>query len=424
MVGVGRDRDAAFAPHRVTVRGTDLAFLAADASPREGASSGLGGRPATPGRRRRPRAAAAGTCSTRCGAASQDADVVVVYLHWGQEGRACPTPTQRTAARGARRRPGADVVVGSHAHVLLGSGWQGDTYVNYGLGNFLWYHNHQPETGVLRLRIEDGEVVADDWVPAGIRDLGPAGAAHRRGRGGGRSPTGGGCAGAPAWRRGHARRRRPRSPAYGASVRRIGPALRARMAREPPAPAARWPGADLRHLRLTYVGFDGRDHTGELVVAARWARPVVGVFERLYDARWPIRRMRLVDAYGGDDDRSMAANNTSAYNCRRVPGSDAWSDHAYGAAIDLNPVQNPYLTGARRSARGRAVASPSSTASATRSRAARGDPRRRRRGPRLRGHRLGVGRDVGEPRIRRGRAVRDRPAGRRRPEPRHERTIA
>lgn len=55
--------------------------------------------------------------------------------------------------------------------------------------------------------------------------------------------------------------------------------------------------------------------------------------------------MRLVDDYGGDDQRSMAANNTSGYNCRRVAGTAAWSDHAYGAAIDVNPVQNPDLTG-------------------------------------------------------------------------------
>ena len=81
-------------------------------------------------------------------------------------------------------------------------------------------------------------------------------------------------------------------------------------------------------------------------MAAPYARDVVSVFQKLYDARWPIRRMRLVDAYGGDDDRSMAADNTSAYNCRRVKGSKRWSDHAFGAAIDLNPAQNPYLTGA------------------------------------------------------------------------------
>jgi poly-gamma-glutamate synthesis protein (capsule biosynthesis protein) len=101
----------------------------------------------------------------------------------------------------------------------------------------------------------------------------------------------------------------------------------------------------LRYLQLSYVGFDGRPHTGELMVAAPYARDVVGVFRRLYDARWPIRQMRLVDAYGGDDDRSMAADNTSAYNCRTVKGSTRWSDHAFGAAIDLNPAQNPYVTG-------------------------------------------------------------------------------
>jgi poly-gamma-glutamate synthesis protein (capsule biosynthesis protein) len=81
------------------------------------------------------------------------------------------------------------------------------------------------------------------------------------------------------------------------------------------------------------------------VVAAAYARDVVGVFERLYDARWPIRRMRSVDAYDGSDVRSMAANNSSGFNCRRVADSDAWSAHAYGAAVDLNPVQNPYLRG-------------------------------------------------------------------------------
>jgi hypothetical protein len=105
------------------------------------------------------------------------------------------------------------------------------------------------------------------------------------------------------------------------------------------------PWRELRYLRLSYVGFDGLSHTGELVVAAAYARDVVGVFHELYHARWPIRRMRLVDAYGGDDDRSMVADNTSGFNCRRVKGSKEWSAHALGAAIDLNPVQNPYLTG-------------------------------------------------------------------------------
>ena len=62
--------------------------------------------------------------------------------------------------------------MGSHAHVLLGSGWVGDTYVDYGLGNFLWYHNHQPESGVLRLRVRDGQVVGDALAPARIGTYG------------------------------------------------------------------------------------------------------------------------------------------------------------------------------------------------------------------------------------------------------------
>ncbi len=90
--------------------------------------------------------------------AARSSDVVVVYLHWGTEGRSCPDARQPALAR-LLAEAGADVVVGSHAHVLLGSGWLGDTYVDYGLGNFLWYHDHHPETGVLRLTVRDGEVV-------------------------------------------------------------------------------------------------------------------------------------------------------------------------------------------------------------------------------------------------------------------------
>jgi poly-gamma-glutamate synthesis protein (capsule biosynthesis protein) len=101
--------------------------------------------------------------------------------------------------------------------------------------------------------------------------------------------------------------------------------------------------ADLRHLRVSYVDYGGASRTGELVVHREVAEDVVTVFRRLYAARWPVARMRLVDAYGGDDDRSMAANNTSAYNCRQVAGSSSWSEHAYGKAIDVNPVQNPYV---------------------------------------------------------------------------------
>jgi hypothetical protein len=103
--------------------------------------------------------------------------------------------------------------------------------------------------------------------------------------------------------------------------------------------------AQLRHIRLSYWGFDGAAHTGTLVVNARAVSDLVRVFSRLYAARFPIRRMRPIDAYGGNDERSLAADNTSAFNCRYTigPGPRRWSTHAYGQAIDVNPIENPYL---------------------------------------------------------------------------------
>ena len=82
-----------------------------------------------------------------------------------------------------------------------------------------------------------------------------------------------------------------------------------------------------------------------MIVHESYADAVVQVFRRLYLSGWPIRRMRLVDDYRGDDALSLAANNTSGYNCRTVAGGDGWSEHAYGRAIDINPVQNPYVQG-------------------------------------------------------------------------------
>ncbi len=338
VIGVGQDRAHAFAPYRVRVHGTDLAFLAADASQLESTS-----RTWTAGRRspglaaaRKPRPDVLLRAVRR---ANRDADVVVVYLHWGRAMHTCPTSMQRTTAR-ALAAAGADVIVGSHAHVLLGSGWQQDSYVNYGLGNFVWYHNRPPDTGVLRLQLEDGKVTSDQWTPARIGPLGGrplplSGSARQRAVADWRVRRG--CAGL-------ASRPTQTGPVrYQASVERITPFLRRRM-RSSHHAGCPVPWRELRYLQMSYVGFDGRSHTGELVAAAAYARDVVGVFRKLYDAQWPIQRMRLVDAYGGDDNRSMAADNTSGFNCRRVKGSQEWSDHAFGAAIDLNPVQNPYLT--------------------------------------------------------------------------------
>jgi hypothetical protein len=99
----------------------------------------------------------------------------------------------------------------------------------------------------------------------------------------------------------------------------------------------------LRLLRLSHWGFDGRARVGLLVVRDRVAQGVLGTFRRLYTARFPIRRLRKVDAYRGSDDASMAADNTSGFNCRFVSGTRRWSQHAYGEAVDVNPVENPYV---------------------------------------------------------------------------------
>jgi hypothetical protein len=107
--------------------------------------------------------------------------------------------------------------------------------------------------------------------------------------------------------------------------------------------------AALRALRLSYWDFDGGRRTGTLVVRATVVREVTTVFRTLYRARFPLRRMRPVSEYGASDERSMAADNTSAFNCRYAvaAGARRWSAHAYGTAIDVNPVENPYLEGGR-----------------------------------------------------------------------------
>jgi D-alanyl-D-alanine carboxypeptidase len=109
------------------------------------------------------------------------------------------------------------------------------------------------------------------------------------------------------------------------------------------------PPAQLRLVRVRYRGFDGSAHVGSLVVNRRVAGDAIAVFRRLYAARFPIRRMVPMSAYRGNDDASLAADNTSAFNCRAAVGSTtrSWSMHAYGLAIDVNPVENPYLLDGR-----------------------------------------------------------------------------
>ncbi|GAA2077669.1 hypothetical protein GCM10009821_16640 [Aeromicrobium halocynthiae] len=135
-------------------------------------------------------------------------------------------------------------------------------------------------------------------------------------------------------------------PAFTSEVRRIDSATRERMTShdESVCPVSL---TSLRIVEVPYVGFDGFVHDGEVVVHEDVARDVVNVFAAMYRTGFPLQSVRLIDEFGGDDNRSMAANNSSGYNCRRVAGSDAWSAHAYGRAIDINPVQNPYVLDGR-----------------------------------------------------------------------------
>src|SRR5829696_7572817 len=103
----------------------------------------------------------------------------------------------------------------------------------------------------------------------------------------------------------------------------------------------------LRLVTARYFRFDGDVRTGRLVVHRTAAAPIVRVLRRLYERRFPIRRMRLVDDYGGSDYRSIEADNTSAFNCRRATGQSRWSEHAYGRALDINPIENPYVANGR-----------------------------------------------------------------------------
>ena len=133
------------------------------------------------------------------------------------------------------------------------------------------------------------------------------------------------------------------APAFDGSVAPITADVAARMPHSwrPGCPV---PLDQLRLLTLDYWGYDGAEHRGELVIHTDHADAMLGVFRTLYDQRFPIERMELVDAFGGDDFASTRANNTAAFNCRSVVGRPgSWSEHAFGRAIDVNPLVNPYV---------------------------------------------------------------------------------
>jgi hypothetical protein len=143
----------------------------------------------------------------------------------------------------------------------------------------------------------------------------------------------------------------PTTAGFTFNARKLSPALRKRITgvswhRGCPVGLAR-----LRYMRIAYHGFDGRDHSGELIANRSAVKSLRSAFASLYRSRFPIRRMRLVDDYGGSDYDSIEADNTSAFNCRRATGQTRWSEHAYGRAIDVNPIENPYVANGRTSHR-------------------------------------------------------------------------
>jgi hypothetical protein len=103
--------------------------------------------------------------------------------------------------------------------------------------------------------------------------------------------------------------------------------------------------SDLRYVTVSFLGFDGRGHTGELLLHQTVAADVVTVFQQLYTVGWPIEQMRITSPADLNAKPTGDGNDTSAFACRPVRGSKSWSQHAYGLAIDLNPFHNPYVDG-------------------------------------------------------------------------------
>lgn len=166
VVGIGQDADQAFRPYKVTVKGQRIAII--------GATQVLDGNlaaawTADDGKPGLASAYEVDTLLAAVRAARRAADTVVVNLHWGQELSRCPIERQRELAPKVVKA-GADVVVGSHAHVLLGGGYLGPAYVDYGLGNFVFYARGgvAAQSGVLTLTVRGRAVTKSSWTPAVI----------------------------------------------------------------------------------------------------------------------------------------------------------------------------------------------------------------------------------------------------------------
>ena len=103
------------------------------------------------------------------------------------------------------------------------------------------------------------------------------------------------------------------------------------------------PRSELRYLTVLHVDIEGNIRAGELICHRTIAGELLEIFRTLYDAGYPIERMVLIDRYDADDERSMAANNSSAFNFRFISGTTKPSSHSRGLAVDINPLYNPYV---------------------------------------------------------------------------------
>jgi len=101
--------------------------------------------------------------------------------------------------------------------------------------------------------------------------------------------------------------------------------------------------SDLSYLTVLHYGFDDEIHEGELIVNRSVAEEVLDIFKELFENRFPIEQIKLIDEFDADDDKSMAANNSSAFCFRMLTGGGDLSEHAYGLAVDINPLYNPYV---------------------------------------------------------------------------------
>ncbi|HEX6401024.1 MAG TPA: M15 family metallopeptidase [Actinomycetota bacterium] len=139
----------------------------------------------------------------------------------------------------------------------------------------------------------------------------------------------------------------PAEPRFEGEVRRIGPGLRSKIVGRSWHPGCPVALGDLRHVRVSYWDFEGDVRTGPLIVHEREAEDILWVFRRLFRARFPIKHLVLPPKWRpprpSDYWDRTPSSPTAAFNCRPAVGSTVWSEHAYGLAIDINPLQNPYV---------------------------------------------------------------------------------